>query len=276
MKLVKALLVWAVSSIIIPLALGAAFSALFTLWNVNANTAARAPGWARLLYQWHGSIITLISAGLLAALCAKVFHISITLPCKRNLLDGGLGFGLAIALIALFTLTDSLRPERGTHPSLGLLPLMLLTLLSALAEELFTKAVIYDAVRDRRGALWATVAAALVFFLIGGGLGGTVISGVNVMLMGVLCCVLYRRGGLWSPTLFRWGWGFATVFLLGQGGGSHSVWRFYGVSEKLLTGGDAGFAYGLMWTLVLIVMICGAIRSQLSIFNCQFSIKRKG
>ncbi|MGX8706755.1 MAG: hypothetical protein ACSW8J_09265, partial [bacterium] len=126
MKLVKALLVWAVSSIVIPLALGAAFSALFTLWNVNVDTAARAPGWARLLYQWHGSIITLISAGLLAALCAKVFHIKITLPCKRNLLDGGLGFGLAIALIALFTLTDSLRPERGAHPSFGLLPLMLL------------------------------------------------------------------------------------------------------------------------------------------------------
>ena len=42
---------------------------------------------------------------------------------------------------------------------------------------------------------------------------------------------------------------------MGQGGGDHAVWRLYGVSETLLTGGDAGFAYGLTWTLVLAAMI---------------------
>ena len=54
---------------------------------------------------------------------------------------------------------------------------------------------------------------------------------------------------------FRWGWSFATVFLLGQGGGTHAVYRLLGVSEVLLTGGDAGFVYGLWLTLLLAAWI---------------------
>ena len=49
----------------------------------------------------------------------------------------------------------------------------------------------------------------------------------------------------------RWGWSFATVFLLGFGGGEASLLRFYGVSETLLTGGDAGPVYGLYLTIIL-------------------------
>ena len=135
-------------------------------------------------------------------------------------------------------------------------------LISTLGEELLTKGVLHETIRGRRGRLWATAAVTLMFFLIGGGLGGTVISGANVALLGLLCCLLYDREGLWTPVLFRWGWSFAAVFLLGQGGGSHALLRLYGVSEGLFTGGDAGFAYGLAWTLILIGLIASMLYTE--------------
>ena len=164
-------------------------------------------------------------------------------------------------MAALFLLTDSLRlywPLSSPHLNPGLLPLGLLTLISALAEEMFTKGVVWQSIRDKWGKRWATAAGTLLFFVVDGGLSGTVISGVNVALLGLACCILYERGGIWPPVALRWGWGVVTVFLLGQGGGAYAVYRAYAVSETMLTGGDAGFAYGLMWTLVL-AGYCGAM-----------------
>ena len=261
-RLPAAVLAWAATAVLIPLGLGAAFRALFKAWNVGADTVARAPGWAQLVYAWHGSFITLISALLLIALCAKVFHVPIGRPALRNLRIGHIGLTVAIVLAALFTLTDSLRVAGRIHFSLALIPLGAIMLISTLGEELLTKGVLYETIRGRRGRLWATAAVTLMFFLIGGGLGGTVISGANVALLGLLCCLLYDREGLWTPVLFRWGWSFAAVFLLGQGGGSHALLRLYGVSEGLFTGGDAGFAYGLAWTLILIGLIASMLYTE--------------
>ncbi len=282
LKLLTAALLWGVTAVLVPLALGAAFQAMFNAWNVNVDTVTRAPIWAQWVYTWHGSFITLISDGLLIALCVIAFHAQIERPNKRDGLSALVGFGIAILLAVLFTLLDSLRPEHPPHFSLGLIPLCGLMLISVLAEELLTKRVLYDTVSAKWGKLPATIAATLAFFLIGGGLGGTIISGVNVALLGLLCCLLYDREGLWTPVLFRWGWGFATVFLLGQGGGDHSVWRFYGVSETLLTGGDSGFACGLMWTAILMALNMWMIFKQQRVskdsgntkrqFNFQFSI----
>ena len=81
-----------------------------------------------------------------------------------------------------------------------------------------------------------------------GGCSGSWISGVNVALMGLLCAVIYPRFGLWATVALRWGWGFATVFLWGR------VYRLYGVSETLLTGGDAGLVYGLWLTAALVIL----------------------
>lgn len=254
LKLLAAALAWLITAVLVPLALGTAFQALFNVWNVNAETVNRAPAWARWVYGWHGSFITLLSSGLLIALCVLTVHVKPGWPDRRSCLAGFVGLAIAILLAVLFTLLDSLRPERPPCLSPELVPLCGLMLVSILGEELLTRRVLYDTIASQWGRLPAIATAALAFFLIGGGLGGTIISGVNVALLGLLCCLLYDRYGLWAPVLFRWGWGFATVFLLGQGGGSHSVWRFYGVSETLLTGGDSGFACGLMWMAVLVML----------------------
>ncbi len=240
------------------LGLGALLRALFVSWNLNPGTVARAPGWARALYGWQGSAVTLIvdvAAALYAVLACRV-----KLRCPGR---GDLGRWWAVGTLAalmsaaLFLITDSLRlqwPLGRPRLSPGLLPLWALTLLTALAEELFTKGVVYDRVKRRWGRIWAVMASTLLFFLTNGGYSGTWISAVNVALMGVLCALCHDRFGLWAPVGFRWGWGFATVFLLGQGGGDRAVYRLYGVSEALLTGGDAGLVYGLWVTGALVAL----------------------
>ena len=234
------------------LGLGAALRALFEVWNVNPNTVARAPGWAGALYLWQGSLVTLMVSLAAIALTVRLFRVSIPGPeSKPTLLWYLMGTALALGSAGLFLLTDSLRLEWPLpRLSPGLLPLWLLSLVSILAEELFTKGVLLENVRRP----WGLVLSALAFFLANGGASGTVISGVNVALLGLACGLIYLRRGLWADVAFRWGWSFATVFLLGQGGGDHSVFKLYGVSEVLLTGGDPGFVYGLWMTALLIII----------------------
>ena len=242
--------------------LGAAFRALFDAWGVNDATAALAPGWARTVYSWHGSLITLLSG--LAALGACVFLRRLwghggakwLRPRPRPLFFAALtGLALAILVAALGLIPDSLRLQWVlSAPRLhwALLPLCAIGLIGALAEEAFTKAVLYDGIAPRWGRLWATLAAVAVFFVTSGGYAGNWVSALNVMLMGALCCLAHERLGLWAATGLRWGWSFANGFLLGFGGGDYAVYRLFGVSEALLTGGDAGPIYGL-WTTAAIV-----------------------
>jgi len=247
------------------LGLRALLSALFDVWNLNPETVARAPGWARTLYGWQGSLVTLMVDVAAIGFARLACRARLPRPDGKAVLRWWFaGTGVAALSAALFLLTDSLRlqwPLSRPRLSAGLLPLWGLTLLTALAEELFTKGVIYDGVKRSRGEAWAASASALAFFLMNGGYSGTVVSGINVALTGALCALLYRRLGLWTPVAFRWGWGFATVFLLGQGGGAQGVYRLYGVSENLLTGGDAGLVYGLWATAAFLILIGINVRS---------------
>ena len=240
-----------VLTVALRLGLGALLRALVAAWNVYPQTVSRAPAWAQVLYAWQGSLVTLVVD--VAALAFLVLACRVKLPRpapKRDLPHWVVGTALALLSAALFLLTDSLRltwPLSGPHLTPGLLPLWGLTLLTALAEEAFTKALVYDGLKPH-GRVWAILAATLLFFLTNGGYSGTWISGVNVALMGLLCALLYDRFGLWAAVMLRWGWGFATVFILGQ------IYQLYGVSETLLTGGDAGLVYGLWLTALLIVL----------------------
>ena len=248
----------------VPLGLGAAFGALFQAWNLRPDTVSRAPGWARMVYAWHGSAVTLATHALAILLCLRLSPDRLESPRGKRACAAWLaGTGLAILSAALFLLTDSLRLRWPlSAPRLtGALPVLwLMSGAGVLAEELLTKRVVYDAVEARRGTIPATVCATAISFLFGGGLAGNVLSGVNVALMGISCCLLYRAFGLWVPVAFRWAWSFHTLFLLGQGGGDHAVYRLYAVSENLLTGGDRGFVYGLWLTVVLVVAVLGMAR----------------
>ena len=245
-------------TVAVRLGLGRLLGALFEAWNLRPDTVARAPGWARALYGWQGSIVTLIVDAAAMLYAVGVCRARLPRPdIKKAAPHWATGAALALVSAAVFLITDSLRlqwPLSRPRLTPGLLPLWALTLLTALAEELFTKGVVYDRVKRRWGAVWAVIASTVLFFLTNGGYSGTWISAVNVALMGVFCALCYDRFGLWAPVGFRWGWGFASMFLLGQGGGDRAVYRLYGVSEALLTGGDAGLVYGLWMTAALALL----------------------
>lgn len=236
-----------------------AFGALFDAWGIDAVSAALAPGWARALYVWHGSLATLAFALLTLALCRwlmGLWRIQKGTPSAKVAYGAALlGGCVALIVAALCLLPDSSRLEWPlTAPRLTWsLPVLCgISLAAVLAEETFTKRVLLDGLLDRWGHPWAELIACAAFFLMGGGIGGGVVGAVNVLLLGWLCCLLHERRGLWAAVGFRWAWSAVNAFLLGFGGGSASVYRLYGVSEVLMTGGDAGPACGL-WTTLLFV-----------------------
>lgn len=241
-----------------------AFAALFDVWRIDPSNVHRAPAWARAVYVWHGSLATLACAALtllLAGRLRKLWELEGALtgaPSAGLWRGSSTGVLAAIVVVVLCLLPDSLRPEWPlTAPRLGwTLPVMaVISLFSTLAEEAFTKRVLFDGLRRRWGRLWAAALVSAVFWLTGGGPAAGVVGSVNALLLGWVVCALYAGYGLWTAVGFRWGWSVATVFLLGFGGGEASVYRFYGVSEALLTGGDAGIMHGLWTTLLLAGMI---------------------
>ncbi len=263
--LAVSLLCYALVAVGLRLALSAGFNALFRAWGVDAATAHRAPAWAQWIYRWHGSVVAALTACVLIALCALLREIGFggnvfpANPDKRGALRALmraalLGLALALAALLLGLIPDSVRPEWPlTAPRFtpALIALCAVALLSTLAEELFTKRVLYDGIQPRWGVGWAVATACAAHFIVGSGWAGSAVGAVNALLMALLACSVYARFGLWASVGLRFGWSVATVLLMGYGGGEASVYRFYGVSEALLTGGDAGPVYGLWATLLM-------------------------
>lgn len=265
--LAASLLCYALVAVGLRLALSAGFGALFRAWGVDAATAHRAPAWAQWIYRWHGSFVTALTALALIALglgllrlwrrCSGGIQAATWRRGRRRygVLFALLGIGIAILALLLGLIPDSIRPEWPlTAPRFtpALLALCAVALLSTLAEELFTKRVLFDGIRPRWGVGWAAAVACAAHFIVGSGWAGSAVSAVNVLLMALLACAVYARFGLWASVGLRFGWSAATVLLMGYGGGEASVYRFYGVSEALLTGGDAGPVCGLWATLILL------------------------
>lgn len=249
---------YAAAAVGLRLLLDALLGALFRAWGLEATTVARAPAWARTLWRWQGSLVTVIVSAALLGLSLglrRLWGLAIAdlRPRGKPLAAAALtGLGLAAVVLLAGLIPDSLRLEPAAPRLTASLPtLVLASLLAATAEEAFTKGVLYDGITSRWGPIWATAAACAAFFMSNGGLAGSALSGINVLLLGFLCCIVHARFGLWAAIGLRWGWSVATVFLMGFGGGEASVLRFYGVSETLLTGGDAGPIYGLYATLAL-------------------------
>lgn len=251
-------------------ALSAGFDALFAAWGIDEGNAWRAPSWARLVYSWHGSAVTALVSAALLVLTASLRRLWLGRTERARLQAGALGAAAlagtigAIGIAALCLIPDSVRlqwPLASPNLAPRLLPLLAISLLAALSEEAFLKRVLFEGLRGRWGLAWAYIAVCAFFFLSNGGWSGNAVSGINVLLLGAVCCALYERCGLWAVAGFRWGWSAATVFLLGFGGGDAAVYRLYGVSEALLTGGDAGPIYGLWTTIALaaaLVWLCAS------------------
>ena len=243
-----------------------AFAALFEAWGIDGASAGRAPVWAQALYRWHGSLATIAFAALSLALAKRLRGLwrlegPLIPKASAGLWGASLsGVLMTVVIAALCLLPDSMRLEWPlTAPRLtAALPVLCaVSLLSILGEEAFLKRVLFDGLRENWNGIWATAVVCAVFWLTGGGLAGGVVASVNVLLLGLDCCLLYARYGFWTSVGFRWGWGLANMFLLGFGGGDAAIYRLYGVSEALLTGADAGPMHGLWATVMLAGVIAG-------------------
>ena len=250
----------------------AVFGALFSAWGIDGQSVSRAPRWAQTLYAWHGSLVTAMGAVAALILCRFLKRLwSVTAQNRRfPVLTFGraalAGLAMALLIAALCLLPDSMRPEWPLSRPRGdaaLPALCLLSLLSAVPEEVFTRRVIQDGLRSRWGEGWAALCSAVSLLLIGAW-PGSVPATVNTLLLGLACALLHARFGLWSAVGFRWAWSVANVFLLGFGGGSHAVYRLYGVSERALTGGEAGFIGGLWATLAFSALIAVLCRERIA------------
>ena len=239
-----------------------AFRALFDVWGVDSANIHLAPVWARMVYAWHDAFLALVFAAatlLIARWLRRLWGLGMPLvqAPRGELWRSALAGVLSVALVAaLCLLPDSMRLEWPlTEPVIGWrLPVAaLFSLISVTAEEIFTKRVLYDGLGERWNALWASVVVCAVSWLTGG-LAGSAVGILNGLLLGWVGCALYSLGGLWTSVGFVWGWRFAMTCILGFGGGEASVYRLYGVSEALLTGGDAGPMHGL-WATALLACI---------------------
>ena len=175
------------------------------------------------------------------------------------LLSGGLG-ALALA-------TDCMRvesPWSAPHFALSQLSALLVLALGRLLGEMLTKRLCFDALRahSRRRAWMARVVLATLLNLRSlSGLGA-----LNALLMAMVGCALYERGGLLASAALQTIWAAGATLLLGFPGMSASaaaVWPLYHVSDAWLTGGNAGPMGGAWFTLLLSAALLILLRQPL-------------
>ena len=270
--------------------LAALFGALFDVWGLTTANLTRAPRWAQSVVRWHSDFCYALAYGAgiaVGVLWARRFSVSVQTgkaasetaaagataysrpPVSRKpalfavllglLLSGGLG---ARALA-----TDCMRvesPWSAPHFSLSQLSALLVLALGRLLGEMLTKRLCFDALRarSRRRAWIVSVALATLLNL----RGLSVLGVLNALLMAMVGCALYERGGLLASAALQTIWAAGATLLLGFPGMNASaaaVWPLYHVSDAWLTGGNAGPMSGAWFTLLLSAALLILLRQPL-------------
>ena len=242
----------------VPLLLTVLFQALFEAWGVNAETAARAPGWARGLFGgwlYVSGMIQGAAVALTAALTGRALG-------ARPRMGKGLWLGLlagALAVAALTALSRLLDVMRFGHalsaPALSALTAALTVYLLAQALGAAFAAGLVGEVLAGWGRLFGYAGCAALYALLFG--RWTWIGVVNSALFGLsMWRVREKTGGVAPAFGFLAAFSVLTVAVMGmppwqQG----SLYETYHVSKPWLTGGGMGPWAGLTMTVILIVII---------------------
>ena len=252
---------WAVSY-----GLGAAFSALFDVWGVNAANLHLAPAWARFIMNHYGSAISLVSSAGVIAVSALMLRF---LPGRKFCLrfsgrDFGFGSAAGAGVVAvsagLFLLTDSMRIDAQNTFGADAIVFLPVCLAAVCAEEAFCRAFVLNAVargeREKRAvSLTACVVSALIMMLVTGAFSLGAAGAVNMFLTGFVCACLHVAGHVWASVGFRFAWScFSAAVFCFPGGNAVSapVMSLYHVSDAWLTGGNSGFICGVWMTFVIL------------------------
>lgn len=252
-------------------ALGAAFGALFDAWGLTTENLLRAPRWAQIVVAWHTDAAYGLAYGIggaIALALARRLYKDANFPRsspKALWIGIAIGVGAAAASTALTLALDSMRMERPLcEPvlSMGQIVALAALALGKWSGEVLTKRLLFDPVRARwnRLAAYAVTAVATVLLTSKWSLPGV----VNGVLLGIVTCALYERGGLamtfglrmafsaWCTLIF--GWPPATA--------AQPIWNLYHVSDEWLTGGSLGILHGWLCAIELLAIACWLLRNR--------------
>lgn len=258
--------VLAAAALALPYLPAMGLDALFAAWNVNAQTAARAPGWARLLYNGSGTLVAWIGYGLLLAAGFGACRLC-RVPAKgermarRRMLLWALP---ALALSLLFLATDSLRMQNGwLSPQLNATWAIRLILcaLGAAAEGVWFRRWLNGLLNRAMPGWLARLLTALLFGACAAGLSaGTPLQAVNLALLGWLLLEPDASTADFAAGRFA----FLLPGLLLAPVGSAALYRLLDVSEPVLTGGAAGISAGSAMTVLLCAVLLAKNREALT------------
>lgn len=233
-----------------------AFGALFSGWGLTPRNLAYAPGYARLLAENYGLIISAVSsagAAVFACLAARKYS---KLRFSPSMAGIGALTGIASVLLAagIFLALDSVRMPSGS-PDLSFWPAARLPvyLAAAAAEEFFARGYVLRMVSARSGRIWGYLASAAIFLYMTGGYALNMRGVVNMLLFSAALCALSERHSHWLSLGARFGWSYAVTCLFafpGAVAGRPAV-TLYSVSEEWLTGGPSGLISGLYMSILL-------------------------
>ena len=177
-----------------------------------------------------------------------------------------IGFGLFSLVIAVLWLSGFYRVNGTNFVLFGLVGALFGAFVSAFAQELIFRGVIYRITEQWLGTWWAVAISALLFGLLHlTSAGATIFSTVAIALQaGVILAATYTlTHRLWMPIGLHMAWDFANdgVFGVGVAGGSgqslHGVLRANLQGPDLLTGGTFGIEASLI--SLIIVLIAGIL-----------------
>lgn len=246
----------------VELFLGFVFGRLFEAWALTNDNLIYAPFFAQQIVFWHADFTYMIACAasiLVGILLAKRW----TQPAAN---DAGMisfgalaGIGCGALLTAVSLAFDSMRlewPLGEASFSPSLISGIVVLLLGCLCDEVLGKRLIFDPLRQRFGRLAGYVAMGIwVVFA-----NPTPLGMLNSVLLGLLGCVIYERGGIFASAALQAGWMIWTNLVFAwPNSGSACLYRMYTVSDAWLTGGNAGAEGGLgctiVWTILAVVLI---------------------
>jgi membrane protease YdiL (CAAX protease family) len=194
-----------------------------------------------------GSILMIVAYRLLIRWTEKRAASEIGAANALSLAANGIvvGFVLFTAVYAILWLAGAVS-FKGINPVSDMLPVLALSIVSAVGEEIIFRGVVYRILENDFGTLVALVISGAIFGLIHGfNPGATIFSTLAIALeAGILLGAAYTlTGSLWFPIGLHFGWNFTEGGIFGaaiSGGHFKGLIGAQIAGPELLTGGKFG------------------------------------
>lgn len=239
--------------------LAAIFGALFDAWGLTNDNLALAPNWARRIVYSHTDFC--YAAAYLVSSGAGLWIARRNEKARRSLKAIWIAMGVGLAMSAGLTLIafamDSVRLERPLgepHFSVQTLIAFFLIAIGKFSHEVLCRRLIYAQLRAWKASA-VLVSSAVTAILIG---EWTVCGAISGILVGMVACALYERGGLIASAAMQTVWTAWCALVFGFPGmnvNANPVYAVYHVSDAWLTGGN-GSVLGGAWCALVAAIAC--------------------